>query len=348
MLRSVPRGVVATDHPLLDNELSLADHFRSLDPAMTIRPTTAPNFGEALGELCDQMLAHLHPGHPTFGSSHAAKLKTVWEELRAIEDVEKRINVDRNRPVLRNIANPLQLGTMHESHFVVDPYWTQRLDRYLAAAEQAGSPLTVGELREKIDEAKPSPKGMAATTADLIVVSVAAQTSHALTRGGLPVVYDPRTPLPPRPCSNMKLPTDDEWNEARQQAQALFGNNPPPLITAPAAEELANSGPRRMDSRCRVRPAKTLADRYRQDCNGNRLDSAAGSVTLSRSLVDPNAQLIRAFTSFEFLARHHFGRSMSTAEAVGRCSKMPTGGSLPSMMLTFGASWSRCSKTTSL
>ena len=324
-------GVVATDHPLLDNELSLADHFRSLDPAMTIRPTTAPNFGEALGELCDQMLAHLHPGHPTFGEKVTpAKLKTVWEELqRAIGDVEKRINVEnRNRPVLRNIANPLQLGTMHESHFVVDPYWTQQLDRYLAAAEQAGSPLTVGELREKIDETKPSPKGMAATTADLIVVSVAAQTSHALTRGGLPVVYDPRTPLPPETVlERQELPTDDEWNEARQRAQALFGYNPPPLITAPAAEELASQLRAKADGfamPCRDLQ-QTLADRYGElgIANGNRLDSAAGSVTLSQSLVDPNAtQLIRAFTSFEIPGSpQSFGRSMSTAEAVGQVLK---------------------------
>lgn len=324
-------GIVATDHPLLDNELSLADHFRSLDPAMTVRPTTSPKFGEALDELCDQMLTHLHPGHPTFGEKVTqAKLKTVWEELqRAIGDVEKRINVEnRNRAVLRNIANPLQLGTMHESHFVVDPYWTQQLDRYLAAAEQAGSPLTVGELREKIDEAGTSPKGLAATIADLVVVSVAAQTSHALTRGGVPVTYETRTPLPSEAVlERQELPTDEEWDEARQRAQALFGYNPSPLVTAPAAEELASQLRTKaagLATPCRDLQ-KTLSDRYGElgIADGNRLSSAAASVTLTQALTGSNAtQLIRAFASFEIPgSAQSFGRSMSTAEAVGQVLK---------------------------
>src|SRR5690606_24866582 len=57
----VAYGVRSGPHPWIDEASSLNEHFRSLDRAVVIRPTTQPTLAGALDELCDQLLGAQFP-----------------------------------------------------------------------------------------------------------------------------------------------------------------------------------------------------------------------------------------------------------------------------------------------
>src|SRR5690606_2081848 len=141
----VAYGVRSGEHAWIDGATALTDHVRSLDPSLVVRPTTQPALLGALGELCDQLLGALYPAHPTFDQKVTpAMIRTTWEEVRrALTEPDGRIVVESpHRGALRTVANALELGTMHESHFVVSRHWANLLDRHLAAAKADGRMLT--------------------------------------------------------------------------------------------------------------------------------------------------------------------------------------------------------------
>ncbi len=319
-------GVTGKNHPLVDTNLTLADNFRSLDPAMNIRPTTQPEFGDALNELCDQMLSHIYPGHPKFDQKVTpAQLKTTWEEVqRALGDQDGRVTVEgARRSHVRNVANALELGTMHESHFVLGHEWAQRLDRFLDEARSKGSPLTVGELRGLVDQQRPDPKGMPDNIADLVVLAVAAQTSHAIKRSGLPVSYEGRSALPSDAVLEpQSLPSPEEWALVRERVSAFFGLNPSPMASAPAIAELgsqlrvkAEGSAKACDELVRV-----LRDAYAKVGldSGDRLRTAeAAAGLLGRILHSSDVQAMAAVADVGVpTSGNALGRSISTAREV--------------------------------
>ena len=59
------------------------------------------------------------------------------------------------RPLMRSLAQPLNLGEMHERHFIFKDDWPKQLTRELAKDEYAGDPVTVTRLRAAIDQPLP-------------------------------------------------------------------------------------------------------------------------------------------------------------------------------------------------
>ena len=239
-------GVTAPGHALIDPANSLTDHFRSLDPGLSIRPTTSPTLAGAFDEgFGDQILAQQHPGHPRFDERVTRpQLQTTWAEVRrALDTPDGRIVVEqRNRPALRNVANALGLGTMHESHFIVGREWLDRLDRHLAAARSKTRPVTVADVRAWIDTATGRPRGVPPEIADLVVLTVAAQTDHSLTLAGRAVPAEAGRALPAdvvlRP---EELPPENVWASACARASAVFGLTPSPRASAAEMALLADS-----------------------------------------------------------------------------------------------------------
>ncbi|MHB1447251.1 MAG: hypothetical protein ACYCZV_16590, partial [Acidimicrobiales bacterium] len=223
----VAYGVRSGSHPWVDEASALTDHFRSLDSALVARPTTKPTMAEALEELCDQILTGQYPGHPRFDSKVTpAMLRTTWQEVhRALADPDGRVNVETgNRSALRTVATALDLGTMGDSHFVVSPNWSNRLDRQLDAARHEGRQVTVAEVRGWIEEADGGPRGLPPEIADLVVLTVAAQCDHSLTDAGLVVPVTPGRPLRGEAVLRPELlPDPESWRRAVDQAGAVFG-----------------------------------------------------------------------------------------------------------------------------
>jgi hypothetical protein len=238
-------GVVDdSNNPLIDTSLSLREHFRALDPALDIRPSTQADMAGALGEICNQVLASQYPEHPRFDEKVTpAKRRTTWEEIeRALGERDHRITVEsKNRSALRTVANALELGTMHESHFVLGTNWKMRLDRYLNEAFAKGEHLTVGELRALIDEDGDSRRGMPNEIADLVIRTVAAQTDHAIVRLGVPVEADGGSALPgDANLVKQQLPDEQSWTSATERAAAIFGITASPMVSAPEVARFAS------------------------------------------------------------------------------------------------------------
>ena len=247
-------GIVSSRHDLVDPADSLTDHHRSLDPALVIRPTVSPKLDGALGEICDQIFAFRYPGHPRFDSRITpGHIRTTWVEIRrALADPDERIIVEsRHRRVLRNVANNLRLGTMHESHFVLDPFWRNQLDRRISGAPDGS--VTVADARAWIDDVDGGPRGLRPEVADLIVLTVAAQTDHRLSHGGASYTGDAGKPMPGDVALvPEQLPSPEHWSLAVERAARVFGETFHPRVTGP---EMAS-----MATKLKARAAEFAAD----------------------------------------------------------------------------------------
>lgn len=237
-------GVISDTHPLIDPTNSLSDHLRSLDPSLTVRPTTEPTMAGAFDQISDQLLTSQYPGHPRFEEKVTApQRKTTWAEVsRALGVPDGRINVEQKyRNPLRNVANALELGTMHESHFLLSRAWSTRLDRFLDLAKREQRHITVAELRALIDNADGGPRGLPSEIADLVILTVAAQTDHAVVRSGHPVVADGGSTLPTDAVLEpQRLPDEKTWKVAGTRAGAIFGEASSLMVSAPEAARLAD------------------------------------------------------------------------------------------------------------
>lgn len=228
-------GVVSRTNPLIDPANSLTEHYRCLDRSVPIKPTTRPTLGEALDELCDQIFCGLYPGHPEFEAHiSSTQLKTTWSEIqRALADPNGRINVEKaHRKTLRNVANALQLGTMHESHFTLDDYWRKQLDRHLNQKDDGSA--TVDQMRSWIDDVPGGPRGLEPSVADLVVLTVAAQTDHRLVMHGEGFVGELGKTFPGDiQLVPEQLPQPEQWASAIERAAQIFGLTFHKKVTGP-------------------------------------------------------------------------------------------------------------------
>ena len=135
-----PPGSVDESHPP-------AEHFQSLDPAFEPRPPARANLRGALESLFDQMCASQYPAHPDFGVPvKTAALRRVHEQVsRAVQEQEGRVAIDKPlRPSMTQIAVPLRLGEMGETHFVLGRHWFSHFERLARAADRCEAPGSDG------------------------------------------------------------------------------------------------------------------------------------------------------------------------------------------------------------
>ena len=113
----------------------------------------------AFDGYCGQLLAHRFPSHPDFdpnGRGVALKpneLDTVLGVVeQAAQDKVGRYEVPRaDILTVKKIANPLQIGIMHESAFVLSREWPDLLTRKAGTAPE----VTAAQLRGWIGEEQP-------------------------------------------------------------------------------------------------------------------------------------------------------------------------------------------------
>jgi hypothetical protein len=143
--------------------------------------------------------------------------------------------VDRElRPLLRQIANPLKLGEMHEEAFILGDHWRQH---FLRKAAEVGGPITVAKLRAWTDE--PVPAGLTKDVQNLVILVFAEQTSRSFFLHGGPA-QGALDNLPDElELREQALPAAADWSEAGRRAAAILGVAALPIATAASVSQLA-------------------------------------------------------------------------------------------------------------
>jgi hypothetical protein len=245
---------VATPQPgSLDHDDLLQSQVMSLQPGFTPRLPVGATMQEAFAQLLGQALAFQYPAHPEFGSEvRMGDLNKILNELRRAMHAENgRIDVDSPlRPLLRQIAQPLNLGEMHERHFIVKLDWPQHLAREMA---KQGGDVTVAALRQAMDQ--PKPRGLTSAVQNLLIKVFAEYGQYAFTLHGGPwddvSLKEIRDELL---LIKQALAEPEQWQGALENAGALFGITlANPLRTANNQNELEKK-------------VKESASRHLEDC----------------------------------------------------------------------------------
>ena len=229
-------------------------HFQSLYPTLVLQRPVGANLGEAVAHLLDQALSHQFPRHPRFGQEvkPGKDLRQVLEVCQeAARTPDRRVFVeDKNLRVrLRNICNPLELGNMSETHFVLENLWKEHFNRMLA---QSGQPHpTVADLRKWIDQ--PEERGLPREIQHLLILVYAEQTNRTFVlRGG---GFEPTLDDLPRELElqEQSLPDLNDWNTTVTRVADILGH---PISKLMNAANLATLSTR----------VKESLETYRTDC----------------------------------------------------------------------------------
>jgi hypothetical protein len=220
------------------------EHLMSLDSRLQIRPPAGLGFADALGRICGQVYDYSYPRHPDFdpGGRRQVIKKTELSAVlaavdRAAQDRAGRLEVPAGElPVLRRIANPLEIATVDEVLVLRDD-WKLRIERRAAAAGPA-TDLLVGDVRTWIDSEQP---GLPPLVADLLVSCFAIQTDRAWLRGGQPITLPELGKLTSdMALRRQELPSEAEFATATDRAAAIFGVSRQPVRSARAVQALAD------------------------------------------------------------------------------------------------------------
>jgi hypothetical protein len=236
----------------VESSPELAERFQSLDPTVRPQPPVGANFESAFQHLLDQLLAHQFPAHPLFEIEiRPGALRRVWDIVqRGAQEPNGRLIVDKERrPEMRQIANPLRLGEMHEDAFILGHHWRQH---FLRKAAQTGEPLSVRRLREWTDD--PTPAGLTKEVQNLVILTFAEQTNHSFYLHGGPFqgsVDNLPDELELRP---QRLPSRSDWEETSRRLGKILGVTISPMPSANAVAHL-------------VTEAKKSAGQSRESCN---------------------------------------------------------------------------------
>jgi len=300
-------GVAEPDPANLGRESD--QHVLPLVDGLDIRLPAAKGLAGALEWICGKLLDHQYPKHPNLdpdGRGAAYRQKDLDLVLRTIErasqDEAKRAEVGKaDIPVLRRIGHPLELGTMHEAHFVLRDDWPLRIERAASKAGKAGD-LLVGDIKGWVKDEQP---GLPDDLVNLITYAYALQRDRAWVRAGR--MTDPpdlRAMPPDMALRAQELPSAAEFDVACERCRVLFGTARPPVLTARAVRALgsqARQAASRLlpDAENLLRALKQHADLLNLD-GSPRLAIAATACDLVEKLagLTDDTALLRAVADF--------------------------------------------------
>jgi hypothetical protein len=245
----------------VDTSHELSDHFQSLWPPFDPQPPVSVNLKEAMQHLLEQALEHQYPAHPKFEAApKGSNLKKVYDEVhKATEESDGRIEIEKTlRPMVRAIANPLFLGEMHETHFVLGQYWKNHFSGKII---EAGGTASVGQLRCWMDV--PRPMGLPKAVQNLVILIFAEQTNRSFYLHGAPTEATLATMPDQMELRTWVGPPEEKWKVAVQRAGSIFGLTPSPLLNANNVAELGQKAKKLAeDSQAACRNiCRTLRDR---------------------------------------------------------------------------------------
>jgi len=226
----------------LDSAYDMSDsHFQSLFPSLLLQRPVGATLGEAMEHLLDQALSHQYPKHPKFGQEikHGKDLKQVLEVCQeAARSQDGRVFVEDKavRLKLRNICNPLDLGQMSETHFVLGAFWKNHFNRMLSQSDQTHP--TVADLKRWMEQ--PDERGLPREIEHLLVLVYADQTNRSFVRYG--GNYVPSLDEMPNDLElvEQQLPDVKDWETAVQRVSEIFGHAISRLLNAGNLTTLAS------------------------------------------------------------------------------------------------------------
>ena len=201
-------------------------HFQSLFPSFVLQRPVGANLGEALEHLLDQSLSHQYPKHPKF--EQEIKLGKDMRQVlgicqEAARTPDRRVYVEDKplRNKLRHICNPLELGQMSETHFVLGTFWKNHFNQSLSASGQTHP--TVADLKKWMDQ--PDERGLPREIENLLILVYADQTNRSFedqVRGGH---YTPKLDDMPRELElvEQQLPDVNDWETTVTRVSEIFG-----------------------------------------------------------------------------------------------------------------------------
>jgi hypothetical protein len=288
------------------NSLEPADHFRSLDPGMSLQPPAAANLEQGLIGLLDQALRQQYPAHPHFDdriSLTKGALGKVLETVRsAAQSSEPSVLVETSlRRSMSLIANPLKLGEMGEQRFQLGHHWRNHFNKQLA---QSSGDLGVGKLRKWINI--PDAMGLPEMLEDLIILCYAEQTNRIFKHHGGPANADLGTLENDMTLEEVSLPPESDWQKAGELAKAIFGIPASPLLNAANVTSVGEAI--REKVRGWVQPIHSLIGRIEALQTGRfgegdcaRLETAREGLSLLKTLETTNGNgLISKLAGFHF------------------------------------------------
>jgi hypothetical protein len=220
------------------------DHIMALDSGLEIRPPAGLRLGGALSRICNQLLDYAYPKHPDFDPQgkrqviRKAELSAVLAAVeRAAQDKVGRLEVPAtDLPVLRRIANPLEIATVGEV-LVLREDWKLLIERRAAGAGPTAE-LKVADIRRWIADEQP---GLPALISDLLVACFAVQSDRAWFRAEQPLLPAPDIGriTPDMVLRRQELPSEEEFSLASDRAVSVFGLGRPPVRSARAVQALA-------------------------------------------------------------------------------------------------------------
>lgn len=299
------------------HDLELSERFVSLLPGFEPQPPVAADLRSAKQNFLSQALAYEFPAAPEFEAEiRPNTIKKVYEEVsNAARASDGRALVEQSkRLLLRQIANPLKLGEMgyDATHFVLGQHWKNHFTKKSA---EAGGPITVGKLREWIDD--PRPMGLPKEVQNLLILIFADQTNRSFFLHGGPC--NASTTEIPDQCElrEQKLPSEKHWRIAVERAGSIFGIPASPLLNAVNVQTLVGeltSKSRERSEYCREYAHK-LKERLQQlglsVKDSDRLKTSEATATLLAALRDANTETI-----VDVLATANIS---TTGEAMGGC-----------------------------
>ena len=231
-------GIRGSQSKSIDDSHSLANTYNSLYPGLDLQPPAASSLKGAMEELLGQALSYEFPAHPSFGAEiKSLHLRKVYDEvLKAISEKGGRVLVEKSvRSLLKQIAEPLNLGEQGETHFVLGQRWK---DHFTRKAAESSAGMTVLALRKWIDE--PRAMGLPKECGNLIVLVFAAQTNRSFFRHGAP--FDATLANLPEEVElrQQQLPPETAWVTAVERASRIFGAVSSPLLNASNLAKLAD------------------------------------------------------------------------------------------------------------
>jgi len=178
-------GIMSPEPGILDEsdqkQLPVDKQLQSLHRNFQPRLPAVSTLKQALDEILAAELEATYPGHPNFPVDKpisADAVGKVWAVLQeAYRGEEERLEViDKGlRERLRDIAQPLQLGKMAETHFVRSYFWRDKFEQEMARHQITGA-VRVSQLQEWVEQ--PRPMGLPARLRSLVVHTFAEQTQR--------------------------------------------------------------------------------------------------------------------------------------------------------------------------
>jgi hypothetical protein len=226
-------GIRSSGHQgALDDSFNIKDsQFTSMFPSLTLQRPVGATLGDAMEHLLDQALAHQFPKHPKFAQEIKVNkdLKdslAVCQEAAHTQDGRIYVEDKKTRKALTNICDPLELGSMGETHFVLENTWKTQFNKALSASEKDNP--DVADMREWMGNDRGLPKEIQ----NLLIMIYAEQTNRAFVRFGgnyIPTLADMPNELELR---QEELPDEADWMETKSRMAELFGFDLSRLLNA--------------------------------------------------------------------------------------------------------------------